>query len=78
MYLKLIVAFSILLCTFCTVKCTESESGKEWFKIEGKVQAPDTWARSYPEWKTQTSIFIDGGEYRAFLKYYLTNLSKSN
>lgn len=56
------------LSTLLAVNCIETESGKEWFKIEGKVQAPDTWARSYPEWKTQTSILVDGGEYRAFLR----------
>lgn len=46
----------------------ENSNSKEWYKIEGKVQAPDSWARSNGDWRLKTDILIDGGEYRAFIK----------
>jgi len=52
-----------------SVGCNELiEASKDWFKIEGKVQAPDHWARTYGDWKLNTHILVDGGEYRAYLK----------
>lgn len=65
-------------CTLLVLINGETEGSKEWFKIEGRVQAPDTWARSYPEWKTQTSILVDGGEHKAFLRYYVCFLKLHN
>lgn len=61
---KLIVCLSLSIC----VRSNEGETSKEWFKIEGKVQAPDAWAKLNPDWKLHTDILIDGGEYRAFLR----------
>ena len=46
-------------------------NNKEWFKIEGKVQAPDAWAKANPDWKLNTQVLIDGGEYRAYLRYVI-------
>lgn len=63
----LILKFLCLIFIAC-VKSNEAEATKEWFKIEGKVQAPDAWAKLNPEWKLHTNILIDGGEYRAFLR----------
>lgn len=60
----LIISLTFLVC----VKSNESETSIEWFKIEGKVQAPDAWAKLNPDWKLNTQVLIDGGEYRAFLK----------
>ncbi|KAI9557871.1 hypothetical protein GHT06_014623 [Daphnia sinensis] len=60
----LIVCLSFSVC----VKSNEGETSKEWFKIEGKVQAPDAWAKLNPDWKLHTDVLIDGGEYRAFLR----------
>ena len=59
----------ICLTFFVGVQSNEGETSKELFKIEGKVQAPDAWAKLNPDWKLHTYILIDGGEYRAFLKY---------
>lgn len=61
------INFVFLLFTVC-VKSNETENSKELFKIEGKVQAPDSWAKTNPEWKLQTYVLLDGGEYRAFLR----------
>ena len=66
--------FKLLVHLIClnlipSVFSNDSETSKEWFKIEGKVQAPDHWAKSYGDWKLNTHILIDGGEYRAYLKY---------
>jgi len=59
----------IICIAFITlVHCNDGEVSKEWFKIEGKVQAPDAWAKSNPDWKLHTYVLIDGGEYRGFLK----------
>ncbi|EFX87168.1 ER membrane protein complex subunit 7 homolog [Daphnia pulex] len=58
----------ICLTFFVGVQSNDGETSKEWFKIEGKVQAPDAWARLNPDWKLHTYVLIDGGEYRAFLR----------
>jgi len=54
---------------FVGVQSNDGETSKEWFKIEGKVQAPDAWAKLNPDWKLHTYVLIDGGEYRGFLRY---------
>lgn len=70
---KLILQFSFLalFALVCRGNDVETSSNsKEWFKIEGKVQAPDAWAKSNPDWKLHTYILVDGGEYRGFLRYF--------
>lgn len=63
LYLLLVLLLPIIS------NCSEVESNKEWFKIEGKVQAPDSWVQSNGDWRLATQVLIDGGDYRAFLKY---------
>lgn len=65
---KILFLKFICITYFSFVLSNESETSKEWFKIEGKVQAPDSWAKNNPEWKLNTHVLIDGGEYRAFLR----------
>lgn len=70
-------AFFALFSLFAlTVECYDTISSdgnysnnKEWFKIEGKVHAPDVWAKVNPNWKLNTEVLIDGGEYRAYLRF---------
>ena len=62
----------LCLCYLPLVLCNDSsETNKDWFTIEGKVQAPDHWARTYGDWKINTLVLVDGGEYRGYLKYSL-------
>lgn len=72
MNLSLIANFLAITCLTLVslVHSNELEPGKEWFKIEGKVQAPDAWAKLNPDWKLYTSVLIDGGQYKAFLRYF--------
>jgi len=59
----------LCLCYLPLVLCNDSsETNKDWFTIEGKVQAPDHWARTYGDWKINTLVLVDGGEYRGYLK----------
>ena len=63
------LVFQLVFLTFLALaQCNEGDNSKEWFKIEGKVQAPDAWAKSNPDWKLHTYVLVDGGEYRGFLK----------
>lgn len=78
---RVLIEFLTLLITFALiVDCNESGgesnnySNKEWFKIEGKVQAPDSWAKTHPDWKLHTQVLIDGGEYRAYLRYMINTI----
>jgi hypothetical protein len=64
--LKLFLSVSYL----CVVSGNEVvENGKDLFKIEGKVIAPDHWPKANGDWRLQTDVLIDGGAYRAYLKY---------
>lgn len=64
----MIIAEFIFVALIALVQCNDGDVGKEWFKIEGKVQAPDAWAKSNPDWKLHTYVLVDGGEYRGFLR----------
>uniref|UniRef100_A0A7M5UF63 ER membrane protein complex subunit 7 beta-sandwich domain-containing protein n=2 Tax=Clytia hemisphaerica TaxID=252671 RepID=A0A7M5UF63_9CNID len=52
---------------FQTSNCNESESSPLLFKIEGKVSVSKD--RSRPtDWQSETSILVDSGAYKGFLK----------
>jgi len=70
MYTKISIQLLSLLSCLCnfTIASEVAESSKEWFKIEGKVLPPDSAARSSVDWKLFTSVLVDGGDYRAYLK----------
>ena len=62
------------LCSFSLVSFTHAQSsvaeeagegGAESYKIEGKVTPPDNPA---PDWLSVTSVTLDGGKRRAFLR----------
>ena len=50
------------------------ENGRDLFKIEGKVIALDHWPKANGDWRLHTDVLIDGGAYRAYLKYVYTIL----
>ena len=62
-----ITLFSILFLSFTHGQTdSESEAGSgESYKIEGKVIPPDN---PPPDWLSITTVSIDGGKRRAFLK----------
>ena len=67
------LASLLSLCSFSLVSLTHAqtessepgEGGAENYKIEGKVTPPDNPA---PDWLSVTSVTLDGGKRRAFLR----------
>ena len=64
--LPLVVLLSSILCTLGQTDTLEPEHGQTgMYKIEGKVTPPDQLPSN---WLSKTSVTIDGGRRRAFLK----------